>query len=255
MKLHILKGYISTIYLAEYPDKILLLDGCSRPDAHTIKKFILNDLKRPISDLKLVIVTHIHPDHSGAVQILRKWTGCKIAHASGIEKDWYAGFKGFVYYVSDVFLANVLAFVKKKPIRNLWFNRKIKYDIELQNKQFLPGFEDWQALHTPGHTLGDLSLYHADSNSMYISDLIIKTKGSYFPPLPVLDPDLYLRSLDLLCEINPKHLYLAHSGEAIITSKDLRNLSETIPVKPIGVWSSIKGKLLKSLKEINNIKN
>ncbi|MGI3027367.1 MBL fold metallo-hydrolase, partial [Vibrio cholerae] len=29
MKLHTLKGYIQNIYLAEYPDKLLLLDGAS----------------------------------------------------------------------------------------------------------------------------------------------------------------------------------------------------------------------------------
>jgi len=66
MKLHQIQGYIQSIYLAEYPHKLLLLDGACRADVETISYFITGSLKRPLSHLKLVVSTHMHPDHAGA---------------------------------------------------------------------------------------------------------------------------------------------------------------------------------------------
>ncbi|GAL35099.1 Zn-dependent hydrolase [Vibrio maritimus] len=43
MKIHQISGYIQQIYLAEYPDKLLLLDGASRADVGTILRYIRDD--------------------------------------------------------------------------------------------------------------------------------------------------------------------------------------------------------------------
>ena len=50
MKLHTFPGYIQTIYLAEYSDRLLLLDGCCRADVEAIEHYITHDLKRVMSD-------------------------------------------------------------------------------------------------------------------------------------------------------------------------------------------------------------
>ena len=57
-----LDGYIQNTYLAIYPDKLLLLDGCCRADVPMVLDYIKNTLHRPITDLKVVVVTHMHPD-------------------------------------------------------------------------------------------------------------------------------------------------------------------------------------------------
>ena len=64
MKIHTLSGYIQHIYLAEHEHGLLLLDGCSRADVETVSQFITETLHRPLSDLKLIVVTHMHPDHA-----------------------------------------------------------------------------------------------------------------------------------------------------------------------------------------------
>ncbi|GAL18846.1 Zn-dependent hydrolase [Vibrio maritimus] len=43
MKIHQISGYIQQIYLAEYPEKLLLLDGASRADVGTILRYIRDD--------------------------------------------------------------------------------------------------------------------------------------------------------------------------------------------------------------------
>lgn len=61
MQLKQIPGYIQSIYLAVYDDKILLLDGCCKADVNLIFDYITKELNRPIGQLKAVIVTHMHP--------------------------------------------------------------------------------------------------------------------------------------------------------------------------------------------------
>jgi glyoxylase-like metal-dependent hydrolase (beta-lactamase superfamily II) len=79
--------------LIEYYDGLLLLDGCCRSDIIVLKEFITYNLARPLTDLKLVVVTHLHPDHAGAATKLRTLTGCKIASAN-MPTQWYRGVSG-----------------------------------------------------------------------------------------------------------------------------------------------------------------
>lgn len=103
MKIHALDGYIQKIYLAEYTDKLMLLDGASRADISYIKKFITQELQRPFTDLTTVVVTHMHPDHAGAAHKLREITGCNIVSAKR-DKDWYSGIDGFLMHLTDIAL-------------------------------------------------------------------------------------------------------------------------------------------------------
>ncbi|MCV5801984.1 MBL fold metallo-hydrolase, partial [Escherichia coli] len=143
------QGYIQTMYLAEYPDKLMLLDGASRADIPHLKDFIEHQLHRPFSDLKLVVVTHMHPDHAGGAHKLRDLTGCKVLAAKR-ESQWYDGVDGWLMHLTDLMLARWMANRMRKPKRNLWYSRKLKPDIELIDGECIPGFDDWQVLETQG---------------------------------------------------------------------------------------------------------
>ncbi|WP_349266992.1 MBL fold metallo-hydrolase [Veronia pacifica] len=115
--LHKIEGYIQTIYLAEYADSLLLLDGCSRPDVPKVLAFIEHELARKKEDLKLVVVTHMHPDHVGGVQHFRKLTGCQVASAD-ISGQWYQGLAGGVMHLTDIGLAHFVASRQKNLLRD-----------------------------------------------------------------------------------------------------------------------------------------
>ena len=104
MHIHTLEGYIQNIYLVEYPDKLMLLDGCCRADVDTVFDYITEQLKRPVTDLKLIVVTHMHPDHAGGAHALRKLSGGKIA-TSNAPGQWYRGIDGFLMHLTDIALA------------------------------------------------------------------------------------------------------------------------------------------------------
>ncbi len=106
MKIHQISGYIQQIYLAEYPDKLLLLDGASRADVGTILRYIRDELNRPVSDLKAIVVTHMHPDHAGAAHRLKALTGAEIV-SNEQPKAWYAGIDGVAMHLTDLILVGI----------------------------------------------------------------------------------------------------------------------------------------------------
>ncbi|ELR66299.1 Zn-dependent hydrolase [Photobacterium marinum] len=247
MKLHQIEGYIQSIYLAEYPNRLLLLDGCSRADIPVIKQFIKGKLKRPLTDLKLVVVTHMHPDHAGAAHQLRQLTGCRLA-AANVAGQWYSGIDGKVMHITDILLAKWVARRMKKPKVKIWYPCNLKPDFILDDKEPLPGFPDWLALSTQGHTDRDLSLYHASSNRVYVADLMVKVKGRFIPPYPVFYPNRYKSSLHKVIGLKPDSIILAHGGEVQPSEQEYKYLLDNAPEIPVTHWRSVKAKLKKVLK-------
>lgn len=247
VKLHKLKGYIQTIFLAEYTDKLLLLDGCCRADVSLIKHFISDTLQRPLTDLHLVVVTHMHPDHAGAAHKLRKITGCKIASAN-VKGQWYSGFDGMLMHVTDLLLTRWVANKMKQPQRWLWYSRTLSPDFTLNDNDRLPGFDDWQAIATQGHTDRDISLHHLPSNKIYIADLIVKTRKGFIPPFPIFYPNRYRNSLQKIAALAASGHYLAHGSEVKLSKQDFEKVIAKAPTVPMTHWRSVKAKFKKSLK-------
>lgn len=257
MKIHQLDGQMQQIYLVEYPDKLLLLDGACRPDAQKIVDYIANDLSRPITDLKLVVVTHIHPDHAGAARLLQKLTGCLIAGRK-LSKHWYSGIDGMAAYLIDLYLGDVISRRMKNKRHFLAFNPFITPDIDLADGETLPFFDDWQAIHTSGHTDRDISLYHAKTRQMYVADLFIKTRRGFITPFPVHLPDSYRASLHKVWKIAPSKYLLAHGGKTSISQPDKDALKRQCPTKPRTIRrfsTRMASKRLKRLKVIKVLRH
>ncbi len=83
------------MYLVEYPDKLLLLDGACRADIPHLKGFIETELMRDTYDLHTVVVTHMHPTNPQGSAWLRKLTNCNLV-AANRDKDWYHGIDGIL---------------------------------------------------------------------------------------------------------------------------------------------------------------
>lgn len=252
MKLHHLEGHIQTILLAEYPDKLLLLDGCCRSDVSIIKHFITDTLQRSFNDLSLVVVTHMHPDHAGAANILRKLTGCKLA-AANVSGQWYSGIDGRIMHLTDMLLAKWVAKRMDKTHNRMWYSSKLFPDYKLDDGEALPGFSDWVAIETQGHTDRDLSLHHLPSNKIYVADLFVKVKSGFIPPFPIFYPNRYKASLSKIFALNASSLILAHGGEVQVIEKDHQRLLKLAPTAPQTHWRTVKTKLKRVLKSSRNV--
>lgn len=242
MRIHALDGYIQKIYLAEYSDKLLLLDGASRADIASIKHFITHELQRPFSDLTAVVVTHMHPDHAGAAHKLREITGCCIVSAKK-DRHWYSGLDGILMHLTDIALARWVANRKHKPKRNLWYPRKLQPDVRLSDGDRIPNFEDWQVLETPGHTDRDLSLHHVERDILYVADLMVEVKKQLVAPFPIFHPNKYRASVKRVFNLNPSVLLLAHGGQVELSESVYQHIINTAPRTPSTHWRATKVKL------------
>jgi glyoxylase-like metal-dependent hydrolase (beta-lactamase superfamily II) len=246
IKLHYLNGYIQNIYLAEYADKLLLLDGCCRADIAMIENFIVKELKRSMSDLALIVVTHMHPDHAGAANILRKKYGCKVA-AANVPGQWYSGIDGKLMHLTDILLTLWVAGRQKKAKKYIYYSSSLTPDYYLVDQAILPGFEDWQVHFTQGHTDRDISLHHKASEQIYVADLMVKVRGDFMPPYPVFYPNRYLESLKKIKALNVESVLLAHGAKVQLTERQWQQLIAIAPTKPATHWRSVKTKLKRVL--------
>ncbi len=209
--LHQVKGYIATIYLIEYRDKVLLLDGGARHDAARIEACFAQVMQRPMSDLKLSLVSHMHPDHAGGAPLLRRQFAIPIAAHYEIDR-WYRGSRGVAQHLIDTLLGHYSARQQFGRLERAWYPRRLEPDYRLYDRETLPLFPDWIAYAAPGHTLHDMVFYHPQEKLLYVGDLIIMVGEKIVLPFPTLFPELMADSLKRMAELEVNKLLFAHGG-------------------------------------------
>ena len=134
--------------------EIVMVDA-GMPKKLQLFKKVLSKHKIDPSRIKLIVLTHSHFDHCGSTRDIRDLTGAKIAiHESEIECVEH----------DKVLIPKGVNF-KGKITQPLIFTFKIPFpkftpDILLNNEPYpLSEFGiDGQIIHTPGHTIGSLSV-------------------------------------------------------------------------------------------------
>jgi glyoxylase-like metal-dependent hydrolase (beta-lactamase superfamily II) len=219
--IHPLRGYISTVYLAVYADKILMLDGGSRSDAARIGNYCEKKLNRPVTDIKLCVASHIHPDHAGGAVELRERHGIPVAAHPFIDR-WYSGISGSLQHKVDCVMAHVVRVADRVSFQRIMSRRRVRPDIVLGDGETLPGFGDWRALYVPGHTLHDLALYNAEAGILYAGDCIINRNGKFNTPIPVFFHGTMRRSYEKLAALEAGTIIPAHGD--VVVNADCREL-------------------------------
>jgi glyoxylase-like metal-dependent hydrolase (beta-lactamase superfamily II) len=231
IKVHTLPGYIQSMYLVEYPDKLMLMDSGCRCDVTVVKNFIERELKRPFTDLKLVVVTHAHPDHYGGAHLFKKHYNIPVAAADGIN-CWYRGISGKIVYAVDILLTYLVAIKSGKKIKNIFYPTKMNLDFELKDEEKISNFEDWKVLLTPGHTGLDVTIYHEKESMAYIADNMVKSKNNIYRPYPIVFPEKYKLSLKKYLDLKIENFMMAHYGIQQIPHERIQDLIDTAPDVP-----------------------
>ncbi|ORC90995.1 metallo-beta-lactamase superfamily [Trypanosoma theileri] len=230
MKVHCIPGYISALYLIEYPkkEKMLLLDTGFPSDLERIRFYVeevMNSDKvgkqRMEDKIQLAVCTHSHVDHAGA-SIGYERCGIPVAHPLNIN-EYYKGMKSSFRQLVEIsltfFAAGRLgrkkhenAFLFSKGLLGPYWQMPSK-GPKLDDGTPLPyGFDDWVAIRCPGHTSHMICLYHPHSQLFYISDMFVQTKKGFFPPFTVDSTLAYNRSLHRLRGLPVRCALLAHFG-------------------------------------------
>lgn len=160
-----------------------------------------------ISDVKHVLLTHIHLDHAGAAWALAKGGATIYVHPLGFkhlhnpEKLWNSA--KMIYQDKMEYLWGDMQGIAEEKLKVVSHGEKLQL-----------GGVDFTAWHTPGHAIHHIAwqledaLFCGDVAGVRIGD------GIVVPPCP--PPDIHIedwqQSLDLIRKLNVKTLYLTHYG-------------------------------------------
>ncbi|KAH9579781.1 Metallo-beta-lactamase [Trypanosoma melophagium] len=230
MKVHCISGYMSALYLIEYPkeEKMLLLDTGFPTDLERIRFYVeevMNSDKvgkqRMEDKIHLAVSTHSHIDHAGA-SIGFERCGIPVAHPLDIS-EYYKGIKGSLRQLAEVSFVSFAAgrlgrqryenvFLFSKGLLGPYWQMPSK-GPKLNDGTPLPyGFDDWLAIRCPGHTSHMICLYHPYSQLFYTSDMFVLIKKGVFPPFTVNSTLAYNRTLHRLRGLPVRCALLAHGG-------------------------------------------
>lgn len=179
-------------YLIDDRDGLTLIDTSSHGAADGILRGIAS-LGRRAEDLRLIVGTHYHLDHTGNVNSLRERSGAPFA----------------VYEEEAPYVDGRLPW---RPLRGALAaaigdgqdrHYALRVDRELRDGETLPAAGGLQVLHAPGHTPGHIALYGRERGALFAGDAFMNVFGLQLPPsMSSHDMDQARRSIRRLCDLD-----------------------------------------------------
>ena len=201
-------GYSNSILLVNGANSILIDTGIKGHLQQFKTLFEKYNLKP--TDIKLIILTHTHNDHTGNLNELVKYTGAKVL----VHKNEFENLKtGFTPIPSGTrFYTKAIVFLgrKLKP-RHASPETFIADFINITNYSLSDYGIDGEVIHTPGHTTG--------SQSVLIGKLLIAGDTFFnvrekiiFPPF-ANNPQQVLKTWQFLFEMGIEEIIPAHGSK------------------------------------------
>ena len=165
-------------YIVEQRDGTLtLIDTTMQANGKTILDYISGKMNRNPSDVKTIVLTHHHVDHTRGLAALQKATGAKIA-VHEADADFVSGKAKPPSPGGAIGLAfkAMSPFMKSAPVG---------VDVRLKEGDAIG---DLVVIHTPGHTPGSIALYNRENRVMFVGDTARFIKGKLEGPPPQFTP-------------------------------------------------------------------
>lgn len=225
---------VNIVFIGEPGSKKWFLIDTGVPNSTSDIKKVVNERfngQKP----ELILLTHGHFDHVGAVvDLVKEWNIPVYAHS--LEMPYLTGEKAFPKPDTSVegggLLANLSFIYPTEPIQ---LGNSIH---PLPPDHSIPGFPEWKWIHTPGHTPGHVCFFRERDRVLIAGDAFTATKQDSFfqvlfekteihepPPYLTLDWKAAGESIKKLNTLNPDVAITSH-GEAITGPKLSRDLNK-----------------------------
>ncbi len=233
-------GMVSYI-VEEAPHDLTLIDTCFMADLPKLEEY-LHNCGYEISDIKRIVITHIHSDHSQAANEIRRRSG----EALEILSHWAEA----AYLIHNPQYSvppseeTVQKFFNQLGIRPEDVFKKygsfdvesIKVDRQLQDGDMVG--KSLQVIHTPGHTPGHISLYSRQHSIIFGGDFMSKSvlgvNGLFVPPSTVsIDSTTAAISARRISNLKFDTLLLAHQDAPLLenASKEVQRSVAALDVR------------------------
>lgn len=206
-------------------ERTIVVDPGSELNVRLLHTYLQRFLRRSPTDIDLIVLTHLHPDHTAGVAALRRLCHAPVAASAAVQELAREEQNGQMLprltHLAGQALPGALHHLDLFPPA---YKQQIRMvDIWLEDVAGLPSHPDWRVIASPGHTPESLCLYNAFTRELLCGDTVITMEGG--APLlrsgarrPQLEETLrVLRSLRI------QYLYPGH-GRPILSEHPLNNV-------------------------------
>ena len=197
MSVHFVKGRYVNSYVIEEGEKLFVIDVAMRGGEKFVLGYVEQVMGRSVKDIELVVCTHDDPDHIGGVHALAKVCHAQVAMPFASNSLLLKNLNnplGVVVAPATILIEsfrprmwsmymnpNRSAAAEDRPTTQAADIEMLdependprseggmgkSADFLLYHKMLVPGFEDWQVLHTPGHSWDSMCFYHIPSREL-----------------------------------------------------------------------------------------
>jgi glyoxylase-like metal-dependent hydrolase (beta-lactamase superfamily II) len=134
-----------------------------------------------------IVLTHGHFDHRGALEELaEEWDATVYAHP--LERPYLDGSAAYPPGDPSVGGGMVAWLSRFYPTRPLDLGARLR---DLPADGSVPGMPGWRWLHTPGHSVGHVSLWREGDRLLVAGDAVVTTKQESAYHAAVQDPEMH----------------------------------------------------------------
>ena len=210
-------GSNANSYLVEEGDGALtLIDAGMQADGKRILGFIASKLNRKPSEVKTIVVTHCHVDHTRGLAAIKAATGAEVA-VHEADADFVSGKKRYPSPGG----AMGFAFKVMSPV---FKTAPVEPDVILKEGDAVGRLA---VFHTPGHTPGSISIYDRQGRVLFVGDTARFMKGRLEGPPPQFtqNMDQAKTSIERLSHLDFEVMLSGH-GEPLRSPEAPRMMSE-----------------------------
>lgn len=202
-------------YLARDDDGWSMLDsGLNWPEAHHAWQAAFAELQIDVTQIRRIILTHMHPDHFGMAGYFQRITGAPVylspreaalAQTVWVEDGWRQELSSDFWQcagVTDGVLETVTS--QTDRLRQMTMPHPTIQLLEPGTSIEMAG-RTWQAIQAPGHADGQLIFYNADEQLLLCGDQVLMKITPNIGLWPTTEPNplgRYLHSLTHLAALN-----------------------------------------------------
>jgi len=215
------RGKVFPYLFVEDQDDLTLVDPSFLTQLPILENYLL-DIGYNIKNVKRIILTHVHVDHSQAANEVKRKSGAKI-YSHWIEAR-YLG-QNPLYQGPPSTQETVEKLEKLGVSMGALIKEYGSFEVEpiMVDEQVYDGdmIGSLKVIHTPGHTPGHISLYYEKDKLLLGADSIYKhvfgADGMYISaPQVSIDPVTAIVSAQRLSKVNFDKLLMAHQDSPLL---------------------------------------